>query len=77
MAQQPAIPPPAGQSSNFAHPKDVLHTVNYVTQVLSIIVITVFVAVRVWIKAHYHKNLNVEDCMDSLSQYRCQYLTEY
>ncbi|KAJ5613302.1 hypothetical protein N7510_006496 [Penicillium lagena] len=62
MAQQPALPPPPGQTSNFAHPKDVLHTVNLVTQVLCIIVVTLFVALRLWIKVCYHQNLNREDC---------------
>lgn len=63
MAQlEAAIPPPAGVKSNFSNPKDVLHTVNLVTQVLCIIVVTIFVVIRIWIKTHYHKNLNSEDC---------------
>lgn len=62
MIQQAAVPPPAGQTSNFAHPKDLLHTVNLVTQVLCIVVVTIFVVIRIWIKAQYHKNLNAEDC---------------
>ncbi|KOS45750.1 hypothetical protein ACN38_g3353 [Penicillium nordicum] len=61
MAEQPAVPPPVGQTSNFAHPKDVLHTVNLASQVSCIIVVTIFVVIRIWIKAKYHKSLNAED----------------
>ncbi|KAJ6083511.1 hypothetical protein N7467_007646 [Penicillium canescens] len=61
MEQQPAVPPPIGQSSNFAHPKDVLHTVNLVAQVLCIIVVTMFVVLRLWIRARYHQSFNAED----------------
>ncbi|KAJ5880796.1 uncharacterized protein N7473_011849 [Penicillium subrubescens] len=61
MTQRPAVPPPEGQSSNFAHPKDVLHTVNLATQLLCIVVVTIFVVIRIWIKAQYHRNLNAED----------------
>jgi hypothetical protein len=67
MTQLPAVPPPVGQISNFAHPKDVLHTVNLATQVLCIVVVTIFVVIRIWIKAQYHQNLNAEDCAQYLS----------
>ncbi|KAJ5385671.1 hypothetical protein N7509_008212 [Penicillium cosmopolitanum] len=61
MTQQPAIPPPVGLSSDFSHPKGVLHTVNLVTQVLCIILVTIFVSIRIWIKAQYHRSLSIED----------------
>lgn len=66
MSQRPAVPPPEGQTSNLAHPKDVLHTVNLATQLLCIVVVTIFVVIRIWIKAQYHRNLNAEDCRRNL-----------
>ena len=77
MAEQPAVPPPVGQTSNFAHPKDVLHTVNLASQVSCIIVVTIFVVIRIWIKAKYHKSLNAEDCRQTYHYVRVCFDTDY
>ncbi|PGH12220.1 hypothetical protein AJ79_04400 [Helicocarpus griseus UAMH5409] len=57
----PAAPPPPGVISNFDNPQDVLRTVNLVAQYLSIAVVTIFVALRIFIKIHRFSRLNVED----------------
>ncbi|OGM41657.1 integral membrane protein [Aspergillus bombycis] len=58
---EPVIPPPPGITSNFAHPTDVLHTVNLATQLLCIIVVTVAVALRIIMKLRLRKKLEWED----------------
>lgn len=45
------------------NPYDALHTVNLVTQCLSIPIITVFVAMRFGIRTWYKQFVLVEDCM--------------
>ncbi|KAK7740728.1 hypothetical protein SLS53_005196 [Cytospora paraplurivora] len=45
-----AIPAPKGFTPNFEHPADVLHTINYVTQALSLVIVTGFIVVK-----HYSK----------------------
>ncbi|KAK8034232.1 hypothetical protein PG993_009227, partial [Apiospora rasikravindrae] len=46
-----AIPPPPGVTPNFENPVDVLNTINLVSQILSIVVMTIFLALRVYVKA--------------------------
>ncbi|KNG86538.1 integral membrane protein, partial [Aspergillus nomiae NRRL 13137] len=55
------IPPPPGIISNFAHPTDVLHTINLVTQLSCIIAVTVAVTLRVILKIRLRKKLEWED----------------
>ncbi|KAH6607111.1 hypothetical protein Trco_003424 [Trichoderma cornu-damae] len=45
-----AIPPPEGVVPDLAHPQDVLRTLNYVTQGLTIFFVTIFVAIRFYAK---------------------------
>ncbi|KAL4862449.1 hypothetical protein BDV12DRAFT_203034 [Aspergillus spectabilis] len=59
--EEPVIPPPPGRDSNFEDPEDVLHTVNFVTQVVSIIVVTLCVILRIVIKMRMRKVLELED----------------
>lgn len=66
---QPLIPAPPGETTNFANPKDALHTVNIATQILSIVIVTVFVVLRTVIKIRLHKTLNFEDCELGISMY--------
>ncbi|KAL5603797.1 hypothetical protein FOVSG1_006547 [Fusarium oxysporum f. sp. vasinfectum] len=46
-----AIPPPDGLVPNFDDPMDALRTCNYVTQALTIVLVTAFVAVRYYAKS--------------------------
>jgi hypothetical protein len=62
MASEPVIPPPPGVTSDLKHPQDALHTVNLVTQVLCIVIITVIVILRLVIKVRLRTRLGVEDC---------------
>ena len=64
MAQhfEPVIPPPPGITSNFEHPRDALHTVNKVTQILCLVVTTVVVIIRALVRIHLHRSVTLEDC---------------
>ncbi|KAL6874600.1 hypothetical protein HDV57DRAFT_236791 [Trichoderma longibrachiatum] len=46
-----AAPPPEGVVPDLAHPQDVLRTVNYITQGLTIFFVSIFVAVRFYAKS--------------------------
>ncbi|EHK40487.1 uncharacterized protein TrAtP1_006591 [Trichoderma atroviride] len=45
-----AAPPPEGVIPDLAHPQDVLRTVNYVTQALTITFVSIFVGIRFYAK---------------------------
>ncbi|KAK8066189.1 hypothetical protein PG997_012936 [Apiospora hydei] len=46
-----AIPPPPGVTPNFENPEDILNTINLASQILSIVIMTIFLALRVYVKA--------------------------
>ncbi|KUI57653.1 hypothetical protein VP1G_04960 [Cytospora mali] len=45
-----ASPAPSGTTPNFEHPTDVLRTVNYVTQALSLVFVTAFMCLKYYAK---------------------------
>lgn len=45
-----AAPPPPGVTADVNNPEDVLRTINYVTQALTILITTCFVATRFYAK---------------------------
>lgn len=57
-----SLPPPPGKTPNFEHPKDVLRTVNFVTQSLCISLVTILVLIRVYTRAVIQKIVYKEDC---------------
>lgn len=58
-----AAPAPSGVTPNFEEPADVLRTVNYVTQALSIFFVTVFIALKHYAKSGVLRGTwNLEDC---------------
>lgn len=59
---QGAAPPPPGVMPDFANPVDVLHTVNLVAQILSIVLVSVFVLLRVYAKAVLAPPFLLDDC---------------
>lgn len=61
------LPAPDGMTPDFTHPKDVLYTVNQVSSILCIVLITPFVLIRLYIKAKILKSVNREDCKLSLA----------
>ncbi|KAI6288950.1 hypothetical protein MCOR27_000518 [Pyricularia oryzae] len=65
-----AFPPP-GVSPDFAHPRDVLHTVNIVTQVVSMVLITPLVALRMFVRVYASPPFLNEDyvCMVAWALY--------
>ncbi|KAL2808902.1 hypothetical protein BJX63DRAFT_15261 [Aspergillus granulosus] len=58
---EPAIPAPPGEVSNLQDPEDVIHTVNFATQVVCIIVVTIVVLLRLVIKARLRKSFDLDD----------------
>lgn len=58
-----AAEPPPGMVPNFAHPKDVYHTVDILVQGLSLVIMTGFFAIRVYVKMIVKRGETVlEDC---------------
>ncbi|KAL5933547.1 hypothetical protein ACKVV7_005483 [Pyricularia oryzae] len=62
-----AAPPPPGVTPNFAQPEDVLYTINFVTQIASMALVTPFVAMRVLVKAYISPPFLVEDYVCGLA----------
>lgn len=50
--------------SDLENPEDVLHTVNLVTQVLSMVVVTILVVLHVVIRVRLTNRLQIEDCKE-------------
>lgn len=58
-----AAEPPPGMVPNFAHPKDVYHTVDILVQGLSLVIMTAFFAIRVYVKMVIKRGETLlEDC---------------
>ncbi|KAL2063950.1 hypothetical protein VTL71DRAFT_4444 [Oculimacula yallundae] len=66
-----ALPPPPGVTPNFDHPKDVLRTVNFVIQPLSLGLVTITVFMRVYTRAMIQRVMYKEDwaCVASWFSY--------
>lgn len=63
---QGAAPPPPGVTPDFASPVDVLHTVNLVAQIISMVLVTGFVLLRTYAKAVLAPPFLLDDCTFSL-----------
>lgn len=63
---QGAAPPPAGKVPNFEDPEDVLHTINLVSQILAVTLITPVVALRLWVRWRITPPFLIDDCMDNI-----------
>ena len=59
---QGAMEPPLGVTPNFDNPKDELHTITIVTQVLCMVFVTAFFFLRVWIRLNVLHIFTSEDC---------------
>lgn len=58
-----AVAPPPGVEPDLSNPEDILKTCNYVTQALTLVFVTVFVATRVYAKSKVLGGvLTMEDC---------------
>jgi hypothetical protein len=55
--------PPSGVTPNFANPKDVLHTINLVTQILCMCLITPLYLMRMYVRTYVVRSFVREDCM--------------
>ncbi|KDN67294.1 hypothetical protein CSUB01_01494 [Colletotrichum sublineola] len=56
-----AAPPPEGVVPNLEHPEDVLHTINFVSQILSFTTVTLFMLLRIYAKAFVAPPFHAED----------------
>lgn len=57
------IPPPPGVEADVDNPKDVLQTINYVTQGLTLFFSSIFVALRFYTKVKvYRGSWTIDDC---------------
>lgn len=57
------IPPPPGVEADVDHPQDVLRTVNYVTQALTLFFSTIFVGLRFYTKRNIYRGpWTSDDC---------------
>ncbi|KAK1593764.1 uncharacterized protein LY79DRAFT_589528 [Colletotrichum navitas] len=56
-----AAPPPEGVVPDLQHPEDVLHTINLVSQILSVSVVTLFMLLRIYAKAWVAPPFHAED----------------
>ncbi|KAK6221262.1 integral membrane protein [Colletotrichum tabaci] len=57
----PAAPPPEGVVPDFQNPKDVLHTINLVSQILSIVMVSLFMMLRLYAKMFIAPPFHTED----------------
>ncbi|KAL0934579.1 uncharacterized protein CTRU02_211378 [Colletotrichum truncatum] len=61
-SQQGAAPPPEGVVPNLKNPTDVLHTINLISQVLSIISVSGFMILRCHVKTFITPPFQIDDC---------------
>ena len=57
-----ALPPPDGVTANLDNPEDVLYTINLVSQILFVAIVTPLVAFRAYSKAVMAPPFILEDC---------------
>ncbi|KAF6816528.1 integral membrane protein [Colletotrichum sojae] len=60
-SQEAAAPPPQGVTPNLQNPTDVLHTINLVSQILSIVSVSVFMIIRIYVKVIISPPLQTDD----------------
>ncbi|KAK2738578.1 integral membrane protein [Colletotrichum kahawae] len=65
-----AAPPPQGVVPHFANPTDVLHTINLVSQILSIVSVSIFMMIRCYVKWAMTPPFHIDDCKHTLSSFR-------
>ncbi|KAL0782018.1 hypothetical protein CaCOL14_003353 [Colletotrichum acutatum] len=58
-----AGPPPKGVVPDFQHPQDVLHTINLVSQILSIVSVSIFMMLRIYAKTLIAPPFYLDDWM--------------
>lgn len=56
-----------------SQPHDVYHTVNLVTQILCIPIVSIFVALRFYTRWRFRQSLGVEDCKLCARECRAEY----
>jgi hypothetical protein len=63
MSYPGAAPPPSGVTADVDNPQDVLRTINYVTQGLTLLLTTTFVGIRFYAKMKVMGgSFSMDDC---------------
>ncbi|KAF9878196.1 integral membrane protein [Colletotrichum karsti] len=62
-SQEGAAPPPEGVVPNLDNPTDVLHTINLVSQILSIVSVSIFMIIRCCVKYFITPPFQIDDWM--------------
>lgn len=76
MSYPGAAPPPPGATADLDNPQDVLRTVNYVTQALTLLLTTAFVLTRLYAKSRVlGGGITIDDCKCCLCDGRDNTLT--
>ncbi|TID04152.1 hypothetical protein CH35J_003255 [Colletotrichum higginsianum] len=65
--QEGAFPPPDGKVASLGNPEDVLHSINLVSQILSITLITLFMVLRVYTKSIVAPPFHTDDWMSLIA----------
>ncbi|KAK6227642.1 hypothetical protein QIS74_01197 [Colletotrichum tabaci] len=65
--QEGASPPPDGRVASLGNPEDVLHSINLVSQILSITLITLFMVLRVYTKSIVAPPFHTDDWMSLIA----------
>lgn len=66
----PALDSPSGVTPDFAHPKDALRTVLFVTQCLCIPIVSILVVLRLHVRIRFQQQLGVDECGCSFGKLR-------
>ena len=62
MSFTPAALPPSGVTANLEHPDRTAQTWDYITQTLCMVFMTVFFALRMYVRLNILNGLGLEDC---------------
>lgn len=69
VAQQGAVPPPLGETSDTRNPKDVLHTVNIAIMVVVLCLTTPLFALRMYVRSIILRTMGMEECKLHLAMF--------
>lgn len=67
VPQQGAVPPPLGETSDIANPKDVLHTVNIAIMIVVLCLTTPLFALRMYVRSIILRKMGREECKSHLT----------
>ncbi|WQF90334.1 hypothetical protein CDEST_15348 [Colletotrichum destructivum] len=65
--QEAAAPPPNNVLPDLQHPTDILHTINFVSQLLAIVLVSFFMVLRLYVKIFIAPPYYTDDCESYMS----------